>query len=172
MGQMTDGCVRLRDCARPLQLPDDVTLVDWRMVLEWLPNGVPGLGDQAPLRRPRPGSPRSGLDVGIWPRRHRPERSAGHGDDRPCRSPGGPRREPGYRHFVSGSGRSLTARSCRVAGGGYARPLSWRWQHAASLSFRKRSTTANERVTAPCPCEVEATAVVMPKRFVDGPAGG
>ena len=43
MGQMTDGCVHLRDCARPLRLQDDVTLVDWRMVLEWLPNGVPGL---------------------------------------------------------------------------------------------------------------------------------
>ena len=29
MGQMTDG--------------HDVSLADWRMVLEWLPGGVPGL---------------------------------------------------------------------------------------------------------------------------------
>jgi uncharacterized protein (TIGR03083 family) len=43
MGQMADGCVHLRDCARPLGLPDDVTLADWRMVLDWLPPGVPGL---------------------------------------------------------------------------------------------------------------------------------
>ena len=48
MGQMTDGCVHLRDCARPLGLPDDVAIGDWRMVLEWLPSGVPGL---APKRR-------------------------------------------------------------------------------------------------------------------------
>jgi uncharacterized protein (TIGR03083 family) len=43
MGQMADGCLHLRDCARPLGLPDDVTLDDWRMVLDWLPCGVPGL---------------------------------------------------------------------------------------------------------------------------------
>jgi uncharacterized protein (TIGR03083 family) len=43
MGQMTDGCVHLRDCARPLGLSDDVSLDDWRMVLDWLPPGVPGL---------------------------------------------------------------------------------------------------------------------------------
>lgn len=43
MGQMADGCVHLRDCARPLGLPEDVTLGDWRMVLDWLPGGVPGL---------------------------------------------------------------------------------------------------------------------------------
>ena len=43
MGQMTDGCVHLRDCARPLGLPDDVNADDWRMVLDWLPTGVPGL---------------------------------------------------------------------------------------------------------------------------------
>jgi uncharacterized protein (TIGR03083 family) len=43
MGQMTDGCVHLRDCARPLGLSDDVSLEDWRMVLDWLPPGVPGL---------------------------------------------------------------------------------------------------------------------------------
>ncbi len=48
MGQMTDGCVHLRDCARPLGLPDDVTLDDWRMVLDWLPGGVLGL---VPRRR-------------------------------------------------------------------------------------------------------------------------
>ena len=48
MGQMADGCLHLRDCARPLGLPDDVTLDDWRMVLDWLPSGVPGL---VPKRR-------------------------------------------------------------------------------------------------------------------------
>jgi len=48
MGQMTDGCVHLRDCARPLGLPDDVTLADWRVVLDWLPDGVLGL---VPRRR-------------------------------------------------------------------------------------------------------------------------
>jgi uncharacterized protein (TIGR03083 family) len=48
MGQMTDGCVHLRDCARPLGLPDDVSTDDWRMVLDWLPSGVPGL---VPKRR-------------------------------------------------------------------------------------------------------------------------
>jgi uncharacterized protein (TIGR03083 family) len=48
MGQLADGCVHLRDCARPLGLPDDVGLDDWRMVLEWLPSGVPGL---VPRRR-------------------------------------------------------------------------------------------------------------------------
>ncbi len=48
MGQMTDGCVHLRDCARPLGLPDDVSNDDWRMVLDWLCEGVPGL---VPKRR-------------------------------------------------------------------------------------------------------------------------
>ncbi len=43
MGQMADGCLHLRDCARPLGLGDDVSLADWRMVLDWLPPGVPGL---------------------------------------------------------------------------------------------------------------------------------
>ena len=43
MGQMADGCIHMRDCARPLGLPTDVTLNDWRMVLDWLPSGVPGL---------------------------------------------------------------------------------------------------------------------------------
>ena len=48
MGQLADGCVHLRDCARPLGLPDDVALSDWRLVLDWLPGGVPGL---VPKRR-------------------------------------------------------------------------------------------------------------------------
>lgn len=48
MGQMTDGAVHLRDCARPLGLADDVSIDDWRMVLDWLPSGVPGL---VPKRR-------------------------------------------------------------------------------------------------------------------------
>lgn len=43
MGQMADGCVHLRDCARPLGLPDDVRLDHWRMLLDWLPGGVRGL---------------------------------------------------------------------------------------------------------------------------------
>lgn len=43
MGQMTDGCVHLRDCARPLGRPDDVGTADWRMVLDWVSGGVPGL---------------------------------------------------------------------------------------------------------------------------------
>jgi uncharacterized protein (TIGR03083 family) len=48
MGQMADGCVHLRDCARPLGLPDDVSNADWRMLLDWLLRGVPGL---VPKRR-------------------------------------------------------------------------------------------------------------------------
>lgn len=48
MGQMADGCLHLRDCARPLGPPDTVTIDDWRMVLDWLPLGVPGL---VPKRR-------------------------------------------------------------------------------------------------------------------------
>ena len=36
MGQMTDGCVHLRDCVRPLGLDVDVTLDDWRLVLDFL----------------------------------------------------------------------------------------------------------------------------------------
>jgi uncharacterized protein (TIGR03083 family) len=43
MGQMADGCVHLRDCARPLGLPDDVSLADWRMLLHWFSGGVRGL---------------------------------------------------------------------------------------------------------------------------------
>lgn len=43
MGQMADGCLHLRDCARPLGLPHDVSLADWRLLLDWLPDGVPGL---------------------------------------------------------------------------------------------------------------------------------
>jgi uncharacterized protein (TIGR03083 family) len=38
MGQMADGCIHLRDCARPLGLTYDVSLDDWRMVLDWLPS--------------------------------------------------------------------------------------------------------------------------------------
>jgi uncharacterized protein (TIGR03083 family) len=48
MGHMADGCLHLRDCARPLGLDTDVTLDDWRTVLDWLPHGVPGL---VPKRR-------------------------------------------------------------------------------------------------------------------------
>jgi uncharacterized protein (TIGR03083 family) len=48
MGQLADACLHLRDCARPLGLRDDVGLEDWRMLLDWLPQGVPGL---VPKRR-------------------------------------------------------------------------------------------------------------------------
>jgi uncharacterized protein (TIGR03083 family) len=48
MGQLADVCLHHRDCARPLGLPDDVSIDDWRMLLEWLPSGVPGL---VPKRR-------------------------------------------------------------------------------------------------------------------------
>lgn len=44
MGQMADGCIHLRDCARPLRLDTDVTLEDWRMVLDWLPTRQAQLG--------------------------------------------------------------------------------------------------------------------------------
>lgn len=44
MGQMADGCIHLRDCARPLGLADDVGLGDWRMVLDWLPTRQAALG--------------------------------------------------------------------------------------------------------------------------------
>lgn len=44
MGQMTDGCIHLRDCARPLALTSDVSLDDWRMVLDWLPTRQASLG--------------------------------------------------------------------------------------------------------------------------------
>jgi uncharacterized protein (TIGR03083 family) len=37
MGQLSDGCIHLRDCARPLGLQVDVPLDDWRAVLDWLP---------------------------------------------------------------------------------------------------------------------------------------
>lgn len=43
MGQMADGCLHLRDCARPLGLANTVAREDWRMLLDWLPSGVPGL---------------------------------------------------------------------------------------------------------------------------------
>lgn len=44
MGQMSDGCIHLRDCARPLGLAADVSLDDWRMVLDWLPTKQASLG--------------------------------------------------------------------------------------------------------------------------------
>ncbi len=44
MGQMVDGCLHLRDCARPLGLPADVGLDDWRAVLDWLPSRQASLG--------------------------------------------------------------------------------------------------------------------------------
>ena len=43
LGQLADGCIHLRDCARPLGLPDDVSLEDWRVLLDWFPEGVRGL---------------------------------------------------------------------------------------------------------------------------------
>lgn len=44
MGQLTDHCIHLRDCARPLGLTDDVPLDDWRLVLDWLPTRQASLG--------------------------------------------------------------------------------------------------------------------------------
>lgn len=44
MGQLTDHCIHLRDCARPLGLADDVPLGDWRLVLDWLPTRQASLG--------------------------------------------------------------------------------------------------------------------------------
>lgn len=44
MGQFTDHCIHLRDCARPLDLDTDVALEDWRAVLDWLPTKQASLG--------------------------------------------------------------------------------------------------------------------------------
>lgn len=44
MGQMADGCIHLRDCARPLGLGADVAPDDWLMVLDWLPTRQAQLG--------------------------------------------------------------------------------------------------------------------------------
>lgn len=44
MGQFTDHCIHLRDCARPLGLDADVPLEDWRAVLDWLPTKQASLG--------------------------------------------------------------------------------------------------------------------------------
>ncbi|MGH3352606.1 MAG: maleylpyruvate isomerase family mycothiol-dependent enzyme [Nocardioides sp.] len=44
MGQFTDHCIHLRDCARPLGLDADVSLADWREVLDWLPSKQAALG--------------------------------------------------------------------------------------------------------------------------------
>ncbi|MFJ9391428.1 maleylpyruvate isomerase family mycothiol-dependent enzyme [Nocardioides sp. NPDC101246] len=44
MGQFTDHCIHLRDCARPLGLETDVALEDWRAVLDWLPTKQASLG--------------------------------------------------------------------------------------------------------------------------------
>ncbi|TQL68166.1 uncharacterized protein (TIGR03083 family) [Nocardioides albertanoniae] len=44
MGQFTDHCIHLRDCARPLGLDNDVSLDDWREVLDWLPTKQASLG--------------------------------------------------------------------------------------------------------------------------------
>ena len=37
MADLADLSIHLRDCARPLGLPDDVGLDHWRVVLDWLP---------------------------------------------------------------------------------------------------------------------------------------
>ncbi|MFE7228538.1 maleylpyruvate isomerase family mycothiol-dependent enzyme [Nocardioides sp. NPDC057577] len=44
MGQFTDHCIHLRDCVRPLGLDTDVSLEDWRAVLDWLPTRQASLG--------------------------------------------------------------------------------------------------------------------------------
>lgn len=43
LGQLADGCVHLRDCARPLGLPDDASVEHWRVLLDWFSGGVRGL---------------------------------------------------------------------------------------------------------------------------------
>lgn len=48
-GQLADGCIHLRDCARPLDLPDDVGLEEWRALLDWFSGGVRGLVPAARL---------------------------------------------------------------------------------------------------------------------------
>lgn len=48
VGQLADGCIHLRDCARPLGLPDDVGIDNWCIVLDWASRGVVGL---VPKRR-------------------------------------------------------------------------------------------------------------------------
>ncbi|KQW50958.1 hypothetical protein ASC77_25205 [Nocardioides sp. Root1257] len=50
MGPLTDGCVHLRDCARPLGLPNDAGLDDWRLVLDWLPTRTASQGLVPPHR--------------------------------------------------------------------------------------------------------------------------
>lgn len=37
MGQFVDGCIHLRDAARPVGAEADVPLADWALVLRWLP---------------------------------------------------------------------------------------------------------------------------------------
>jgi len=44
MGQFVDGCVHLRDAARPLGADVDVPPHDWALVLSWLPTRAAGLG--------------------------------------------------------------------------------------------------------------------------------
>ena len=44
MGQFVDGCVHLRDAARPLGSEAEAPLQDWALVLEWLPSRAAGLG--------------------------------------------------------------------------------------------------------------------------------
>ncbi|MFJ2756642.1 maleylpyruvate isomerase family mycothiol-dependent enzyme [Nocardioides sp. NPDC087217] len=44
MGQFTDHCIHLRDCARPLGFDTDVPLEDWHAVLDWLPTKQASLG--------------------------------------------------------------------------------------------------------------------------------
>ncbi|MEU6134250.1 hypothetical protein [Nocardioides sp. NPDC047086] len=44
MGQFTDHCTHLHDCARPLGLDTDVPLEAWRAVLDWLPTRQASLG--------------------------------------------------------------------------------------------------------------------------------
>ncbi|GAA4695985.1 maleylpyruvate isomerase N-terminal domain-containing protein [Nocardioides nanhaiensis] len=67
-GQLADGCVHLRDCARPLGLPDDVGLEQWRALLDWFSGGVRGLvpaprleARAMPWRWPSPGVPRRSM---------------------------------------------------------------------------------------------------------------
>ncbi len=121
MGQLTDGCVHLRDCARPLGRPDDVPAEDWRRVLDWLVTGVPGL---VPRRRSDGLSLAGhgpGLGVGVRGGGRRPRGGARPGALRPPGGAGRPGRagcpaagRADHRRRSSSLSRSLSASRSRT----------------------------------------------------------
>ena len=113
MGQMADGCVHLRDCARPLGLPDDVSIDDWRMVLDWLPSGVPGLVPKRRARGVAAGGDRPGVVLGSWRRAHWTERGLGDGR---LRTRGGAQRSRTVRASASSASDWLIAGSTTPRG--------------------------------------------------------